>query len=62
MIEIQSELYHSSLVDRRADDRRLAHLRASGFVVVEITDTLVWTRPDLVVAMVWEGIARARNL
>ena len=61
VIEIQSEMYHSSLVDRRADDLRLAELRASGFVVVEITDTLVWTRPDLVVAMVREGVGRARR-
>ena len=50
VVEIQSEAYHSSLVDRRADERRVSALRAAGFTVLEITDTMVWTAPAQVVA------------
>jgi len=59
--EIQSETYHSSLVDQLSDEARLAALRAAGFTVVEITDTLVWTRPGKVVEKVREGVELCRR-
>jgi hypothetical protein len=46
IIEIQSETYHTSLVDAAADAGRVAQLRADGFEVVEVTDTMVWQRPN----------------
>lgn len=61
IVEIQSEAYHSSLVDTAADATRMETLRAGGFVVVEIADTTVWTRPDAVVAALRDGVRRARR-
>jgi very-short-patch-repair endonuclease len=55
VVEVQSEKYHSALVDRRADERRLAGLRAAGFAVVEVTDWQVWHRPDQVIVAVREA-------
>jgi very-short-patch-repair endonuclease len=52
IVEVQSETYHSALVDKQHDERRLAALRAAGFEVVEVTDTQVWHRPHEVVAAV----------
>ena len=52
VVEVQSEMYHSALVDKQHDQRRLADLRAAGFEVVEVTDTQVWHRPHEVVAVV----------
>jgi very-short-patch-repair endonuclease len=62
VVELQSEAYHSSLVDRRADQRRIASLEAAGFVVVEITDTMVWTSPDEVLARLRHGVELCRRL
>lgn len=56
VVEIQSEAYHLSLVDREADARRVEALRAAGFTVLEITDLLVWTAPGQVVARVRDSI------
>lgn len=50
--EVQSEQHHSSLVDRAADARRIAKLRAAGFHVIEVWDTQLWHEPDAVVAAV----------
>ena len=61
VVEIQSEAYHSSLVDQRSDEARLVALRAAGFTVVEITDTLVWTQPRAVVEKVREGLELCRG-
>lgn len=52
VVEVQSEKYHSALVDRQHDERRLASLRASGFTVLEVSDGDVWHRPAEVVAAV----------
>lgn len=52
IVEVQSETYHSSLVDRAHDERRLAALRTAGFEVLEVTDQQVWHRPDEIVAAV----------
>jgi very-short-patch-repair endonuclease len=45
IVEIQSEAYHSALLDREADRRRREALEAAGFVVLELTDEQVWSRP-----------------
>ncbi len=45
VIEVQSERHHSALTDRRADAARRDRLAAAGFDVLELTDTLIWTRP-----------------
>lgn len=50
--EVQSERHHSSLVDRAADARRLAALRAAGFHVIEVWDTQLWHEPESVAAAV----------
>ena len=60
IVEVQSEMYHSALVDRRHDQRRLAALRDAGFEVVEVTDTQVWHRPHEVVAVVRAARQRLR--
>ena len=57
IVEVQSETYHSSLVDTEHDARRLASLRAAGFTVVEVTDEQVWYRSDEVV----EAVRAARR-
>jgi very-short-patch-repair endonuclease len=61
VIEVQSERHHLALTDRRADDERRRRLTAAGFVVVEVTDTEVWTTPNLVVERVRAAIACART-
>jgi very-short-patch-repair endonuclease len=48
VVEIQSERYHTSLVDKAADAVRRARLEVAGFTVVEVWDTDVWHRPQLV--------------
>lgn len=57
VVEVQSERYHSALVDREHDTARLAALRGAGFEVVEVTDEQVWHRPDEVV----EAVRAARR-
>jgi hypothetical protein len=54
-LEVQSERFHASLLDRQTDTERLARLRTAGFVVVTVTDTDVWHYPDRVVELVREG-------
>lgn len=61
VVEVQSERYHSALVDREADLRRIQALEQDGFVVVELTDDQVWTRPQEVLAAVRRGIAAAQK-
>jgi hypothetical protein len=52
IVEIQSERYHRSLLDGDADRQRLADLRDAGYVVVEITDTMIWSAPVDVAARI----------
>jgi very-short-patch-repair endonuclease len=52
VVEVQSEHYHSALVDREHDAARLAELREAGFEVVEVTEEQVWHRPAEVVEAV----------
>ncbi len=60
IVEVQSETFHSSLVDKEHDARRLAALREAGFDVIEVTDEQVWHRPHEVVVAVRD--ARRRPL
>jgi hypothetical protein len=57
LLEVQSERFHASLLDGRADADRRARLDAAGYVVVEVSDTDVWHYPDEVV----ERVRRGRN-
>jgi very-short-patch-repair endonuclease len=52
LVEVQSDLFHGSLLDRQRDQERIGALRAAGFVVLEIWESAVWHRPDEVVAAV----------
>ena len=62
IVEVQSERYHTALVDRLADARRLAQLRADGFIVVEVLDTEVWERPQPMVERIRAARARAAQV
>lgn len=57
VVEVQSERYHASLVDRAADAVRIARLEATGLVVVEVCDTDVFHRP----AVVRDAITEAKR-
>ena len=57
VLEVQSEVHHSSLRDRSADLERIAKLERQGFLVVEVTDEMVWTDPAAVIRAV-----RARSV
>ena len=58
VVEVQSELYHSSLTDQEADARRRQRLKAAGFEVVEVWDAEVWHRRALVVDRVRQALWR----
>ena len=58
-LEVQSERFHASLVDTRADHERLAKLEAAGFVTVTVTDIEVWHYPEVVIDRVREGRYKA---
>lgn len=59
IIEVQSERFHSSLIDRQLDARRIDRLERAGFVVVEVTDTQVWHKPHELLDAVRDGRRRA---
>ena len=61
IIEVQSEQYHSALLDREADAVRRAKLKDDGFEVVEVWDTQVWSDPAEVVARVRLAQLRLRD-
>ena len=61
IVEVQSERFHTSLIDRQLDGSRIKRLRAAGYTVVEITDLEVWHRPERAVAKVAAGRAAARR-
>ena len=52
IIEVDSDLHHTSLSDRRDDERRQARLEAQGWVIVRVTEFEVWHRSDVVIAKV----------
>lgn len=49
IVEVQSERYHSALVDVIADAQRVRRLQLDGFVVLEVTDLEIWQTPAVVV-------------
>ncbi|MGH8984868.1 MAG: DUF559 domain-containing protein [Acidimicrobiia bacterium] len=58
IVQIDSERYHGSLIDKRADDAQTAALEAAGFIVERFTDTEVWYCGDEVVARLREARRR----
>jgi very-short-patch-repair endonuclease len=59
VVEVQSDLFHSGLVDRARDRERIARLRRAGWIVVEVWEDEIWQRPNRVVAKVRAARARA---
>ena len=60
IVEVQSEAFHTALCDRVSDAVRIGQLRADGFHVEEITDSMVWAAPSRVVEIVQRAIAVVR--
>ena len=58
VVEVQSERFHSSVLDRRRDGDRRARLEAAGWNVVEVWDRDVWHRPRHVIDTI--SLARTR--
>lgn len=58
IVEVQSERYHSALVDQLADSARIAALRADGYEVVEASDADIFTRPGDALGRVSAALAR----
>jgi very-short-patch-repair endonuclease len=58
VVEVQSERYHTALVDQAADAARRARLEADGFEVVEVWDREVWHEPQVVLDRVSRAWAR----
>jgi very-short-patch-repair endonuclease len=48
VIEVLSQRYHGSILDRLADQHRFIRLNESGFAVLTLWDTDVWGNPELV--------------
>jgi very-short-patch-repair endonuclease len=61
IVEVQSHLFHTGLVDAVRDAERIARLRRAGWIVVTVTDEEVWHRKDLVVARIRAARAAARR-
>jgi very-short-patch-repair endonuclease len=59
VVEVQSDLFHSGLVDRARDRERIARLRRAGWMVVEVWEDEIWNRPNQVVAKVRAARTRA---
>ncbi len=53
-VEVQSERFHTSVVDRAADAERLRKMKEAGISMIEVWDTDVFHRPWLVVQRVRE--------
>jgi very-short-patch-repair endonuclease len=60
ILEVQSERFHTSLIDRQLDADRIRRLVRAGYEVVEVTDVDVWHRPEVVVRRVTDGLRRTR--
>ncbi len=61
IVEVQSEMYHSSLLDEEADAARRAQLERDGFVVVEVTDQELFHRRDALVRRVRDAVRELRK-
>ncbi len=59
VIEVDSDLHHTSKLDAEADARRDQSLRAAGFEVLRVTGEQVWERPYEVVSLVRCALRRA---
>jgi very-short-patch-repair endonuclease len=55
VLEVDSEAFHTSVLDREADAARDERLTAAGYVLGRVTELQVWHRP-------WEVVATARRL
>jgi very-short-patch-repair endonuclease len=63
LVEIQSERYHTAMVDRDADAARLRALEKAGFSVLEVWDDDIFHRPWVVIEQVRtfrSGLEQAR--
>jgi hypothetical protein len=61
VLEVQSERFHTSLIDRQVDAERIEALERAGIVVVELLEDDVWHGPARVVAAVRAGLAGAEG-
>lgn len=61
VVEIQSDLFHTSVSDRERDRLRRERLRAAGWIVIEVAEFDVWHRPDRFLAAVRQARAEARR-
>lgn len=52
VVEVDSDLHHMSISDRRADAARRERLEAAGWTVLRVTEHEVWHRPDHVVVRI----------
>jgi very-short-patch-repair endonuclease len=61
VVEVDSETYHGSRLDERADELRDVRLRAAGFVIVRITEFDAWHNPDKVRTQLREARSSAAH-
>jgi very-short-patch-repair endonuclease len=61
VVEIQSYLYHEALVDKEADARRFALLKAEGFTVEPVWDHEIWGDPGPAMRRIAEAERRLRS-
>lgn len=59
VLEIDSDVHHTSISDVRADAVRQARLEALGYTVVRITEHEAWHRPSDVIELVRTGLEAA---
>ena len=60
VIEVQSEMYHSALLDLEADAARRKKIEKDGFTVLELWDVDVWTRASATIAALQTAVWNAR--
>jgi very-short-patch-repair endonuclease len=60
LVEIDSDRFHTSLLDRASDATRDERLRRAGFVVLRFTEFQVWHRPHEVEEALLEAIWRVK--
>jgi very-short-patch-repair endonuclease len=61
VVEVQSERYHTALLDRAHDAERRARLARGGFQVVEVWDAAIWHDRRAVVRSVGQVERRLRR-
>lgn len=61
VLEVQSDTYHGSVLDRRRDAERRRELEAAGWVVDEAHEYDIWHRPQVVADLVRSGRRRGRE-